>query len=134
MACTPRRTSRAPSGFGRHSRGGREADGRGSPGGGRHDKPRGHHSHPSTFPPSIFPRRQDRRDATARGGISRPVMRRRSVALLALVALLAGCIPPQAAPSASPTSSSTTPVPSTPTPLASSTLSTLDMTATLLAK
>src|SRR5438445_3512194 len=61
-------------------------------------------------------------------------MRRRSVALLALVALLPGCIPPEAAPSASPTSSSTTPVPSTPTPLASSTLSTLDMTAALLAK
>ena len=61
-------------------------------------------------------------------------MRRRSVALLALVVLLAGCIPPQAAPSASPTSSFTTPVPSTPTPLASSTLSTLDMTAALLAK
>src|SRR3989442_4690801 len=61
-------------------------------------------------------------------------MRRRSVALLALVVLLAGCIPPQAAPSASPTSSSSTPVPSTPTPLASSTLSSLDMTAALLAK
>ncbi|HEX9267749.1 MAG TPA: hypothetical protein VF965_09720 [Candidatus Limnocylindria bacterium] len=61
-------------------------------------------------------------------------MRRRSVALLALVVLLAGCIPPEAAPSASPTSSFTTPVPSTPTPLASSTLSTLDMTAALLAK
>src|SRR2546427_2887140 len=61
-------------------------------------------------------------------------MRRRSVALLALVVLLAGCIPPQAAPSASPTSSSTTPVPSTPAPLASSTLSSLDMTAALLAK
>src|SRR5256712_2659117 len=61
-------------------------------------------------------------------------MRRRSVALLALVVLLAGCIPPQAAPSASPTSSFTTPVPSTPTPLASSTLSSLDMTAALLAK
>ena len=61
-------------------------------------------------------------------------MRRRSFALLALVVLLAGCIPPQAAPSASPAESSGTPVPSTPTPLASSTLSSLDMTAALLAK
>jgi hypothetical protein len=49
------------------------------------------------------------------------------------VVLLAGCIPPQAAPSPSPTVSST-PVPSTPTPLASSALTTLDMTAALLAK
>ena len=59
--------------------------------------------------------------------------RRRYLALLALV-LLTGCIPPQATPSASPTGSAGTPVPSTPTPLASSTLSTLDMTAALLAK
>ena len=61
-------------------------------------------------------------------------MRRRSFALLALVVLLAGCIPPQAAPSASPAESSGTPVPSTPTPLASSALTTLDMTAALLTK
>jgi len=58
---------------------------------------------------------------------------RRWVALFALVILLAACIPPEAAPSASPTGS-TTPVPSTPTPLASSELTSLDMTAALLAK
>ena len=62
------------------------------------------------------------------------MMRRRSLALLALVVLLAGCIPPEATPSASPAESSGTPVPSTPTPLASSALTTLDMTAALLAK
>ena len=61
-------------------------------------------------------------------------MRCRWLALLALVVLLAGCIPPQAAPSASPAGSAGTPVPSTPTPLPSSALSTLDMTAALLAK
>src|SRR5437762_11535330 len=59
---------------------------------------------------------------------------RRWLALLTLVLLVAACVPPQAAPSPSPTESSGTPVPSTPTPLASSTLSTLDMTAALLAK
>jgi hypothetical protein len=62
------------------------------------------------------------------------VIRRRWIALGALAVLLAGCIPPEAAPSASPSGSSTTPVPSTPTPLASSALTTLDMTAALLAK
>jgi len=62
------------------------------------------------------------------------MMRRRWVALFALVVLLSGCIPPQATPSESPSSSTGTPVPSTPSPLASSTLSTLDMTAALLAK
>ncbi len=61
-------------------------------------------------------------------------MRRRWLALLALVVLLAGCIPPQAAPNVSPSGSVGVPVPSTPTPLASSALSTLDMTAALLAK
>ena len=61
-------------------------------------------------------------------------MRRRWSALLALVVLLTGCVPPQATPSASPTGSVGTTVPSTPTPLASSTLSSLDMTAALLAK
>ncbi|TMC45592.1 MAG: hypothetical protein E6J23_04435, partial [Chloroflexi bacterium] len=60
--------------------------------------------------------------------------RQRWLALVALVLLVAACIPPQAAPSAPPTESSATPVPSTPTPLASSTLATLDMTAALLAK
>jgi hypothetical protein len=62
------------------------------------------------------------------------VIRRRWVPILALVVLLSGCVPPQATPSASPTGSVGTPVPSTPTPLASSTLTTLDMTAALLAK
>jgi immune inhibitor A len=61
-------------------------------------------------------------------------MRRRWLALFALVVLLGGCIPPRAAPSASPTGSGGTPAPSTPTPLASSALTTLDMTAALLAK
>jgi immune inhibitor A len=61
-------------------------------------------------------------------------MRRRWLALLALLVLLAGCIPPEATPSASPTGSTGTQVPSTPTPLASSTLTSLDMTAALLAK
>ena len=61
-------------------------------------------------------------------------MRRRWSVLLALVVLLTGCVPPQATPSASPTGSVGTPAPSTPTPLASSTLSSLDMTAALLAK
>ena len=62
-------------------------------------------------------------------------MRRcRHLALLALVVLLTGCIPPQATPSESPTGSTGTPVPSTPTPIGSSALSTLDMTAALLAK
>jgi immune inhibitor A len=61
-------------------------------------------------------------------------MRRRSLALIALVVLLTGCIPPEATPSAAPTGSGGTPVPSTPTPLASSALTTLDMTAALLAK
>src|SRR2546427_570673 len=60
--------------------------------------------------------------------------RRRWLALLALLLVLSGCIPPQAAPSPSPTDSFSTPVPSTPTPLASTTLTTLDMTAALLAK
>ena len=60
--------------------------------------------------------------------------RRRWLALLALVLLVAACVPPQATPSPSPTDSGATPVPSTPTPLASSTLSSLDMTAALLAK
>src|SRR6266513_6346902 len=59
---------------------------------------------------------------------------RRWLALLTLVLLVAACVPPQAAPSPSPTESSGSPAPSTPTPLASSTLSTLDMTAALLAK
>ena len=59
---------------------------------------------------------------------------RRRLALLALVLFLAGCIPPQTTPSPSPTEGITTPVPSTPTPIASSTLTTLDMTAALLAK
>lgn len=61
-------------------------------------------------------------------------MMRRCVALLALALVITGCIPPQAGPSASPTVSFSTPVPSTPTPLASSALTTLDMTAALLAK
>ncbi|TME67067.1 MAG: hypothetical protein E6I54_00400 [Chloroflexi bacterium] len=61
-------------------------------------------------------------------------MTRRRWVFLALVLLLAGCVPPQAGPSASPADSSASPVPSTPTPLASSTLSSLDMTAALLAK
>ncbi|MDQ2911899.1 MAG: immune inhibitor A [Chloroflexota bacterium] len=60
-------------------------------------------------------------------------MRRSAFVLVALL-LITGCIPPQAAPSPTPTDSFTSPVPSTPTPLASSTLTTLDMTATLLAK
>ncbi len=60
--------------------------------------------------------------------------RQRYLALLALVVLLTGCIPPQATPSASPTASVATTPASTPTPLASSALSTLDMTAELLAK
>ncbi|TMF74715.1 MAG: hypothetical protein E6I18_13000, partial [Chloroflexi bacterium] len=60
--------------------------------------------------------------------------RRRWLTLLALVLVLSGCIPPQATPSPSPTDSFSTPVPSTPTPLASTTLTTLDMTAALLAK
>src|SRR5437762_5950382 len=59
---------------------------------------------------------------------------RRWLALLTLVLLVAACVPPQAAPSPSPTESSGSPAPSTPTPLASSTLSSLDMTAALLAK
>jgi hypothetical protein len=62
------------------------------------------------------------------------MMRRRWTALLALVLVLAGCIPPQAGPSPSPTDSFSTAVPSTPTPIASSTLTTLDMTAALLGK
>jgi immune inhibitor A len=61
------------------------------------------------------------------------MIRRRWAVLLALVVLLTGCIPPQAAPSPSP-ADSFTPVPSTPTPLASSAVTTLDMTAALLAK
>ena len=59
---------------------------------------------------------------------------RRWLTFLALVVLLSGCTPPQAVPSASPTGSVGTSVPSTPTPLASSTLTTVDMTAALLAK
>ena len=62
------------------------------------------------------------------------MIRRRFVPLLALVVLITGCIPPQAGPSPSPSESSSTPVPATPTPLASSALTTLDMTAALLAK
>ncbi|MEK6227245.1 MAG: hypothetical protein AABM40_13260 [Chloroflexota bacterium] len=62
------------------------------------------------------------------------MIRRRWLPLFALVVLLAGCIPPEATPSVSPTGSVGTPVPSTPTPLASSTLTSLDMTAALLAK
>ena len=62
------------------------------------------------------------------------MIRRRWPAFLALVVLLSGCTPPQAVPSASPTGSVGTSVPSTPTPLASSTLTTVDMTAALLAK
>jgi immune inhibitor A len=62
------------------------------------------------------------------------MIRRRCAALLALVLLTTGCIPPQAGPSPSPTETSTTPVSPTPTPLASSTLTTLDMSAALLAK
>ena len=62
------------------------------------------------------------------------MIRRRCVVLLAVVLLITACIPPQAGPSPSPSESSTTPVPATPTPLASSTLTTLDMTAALLAK
>lgn len=62
------------------------------------------------------------------------MIRRRIVPLLALVVLIAGCIPPAVSPGPSPTEGSRTPVPSTPTPLASSALSSLDMTAALLAK
>ena len=62
------------------------------------------------------------------------MIRRRIVPFLALVVLIAGCIPPAVSPSPSPADGSRTPVPSTPTPLASSTLSSLDMTAALLAK
>ncbi|TMC74428.1 MAG: hypothetical protein E6J13_01815 [Chloroflexi bacterium] len=61
-------------------------------------------------------------------------MTRRWRTLLALAILLVGCIPPQATATPAPTDSFSTPVPSTPTPIASSTLSSLDMTAALLAK
>jgi hypothetical protein len=61
------------------------------------------------------------------------MMSRRWLAFCALVVLLAGCVPPQAAPSGSTTGPGTA-VPSTATPLASSTLTSLDMTAALLAK
>ena len=61
-------------------------------------------------------------------------MMRRLTPLLVLVLLITACIPPQAAPSQSPTSSATEAVPSTPTPPASSAVNSLDMTAALLAK
>ena len=61
------------------------------------------------------------------------VMRRLAV-LLIVVLLATACIPPIANPSASPTDAGPTFVPSTPTPIPSSALTTLDMTAALLAK
>ncbi len=54
--------------------------------------------------------------------------------LLAVAALITGCIPPATTPSASPSEAAPTFVASTPTPVPSSALTTLDMTAALLAK
>ena len=61
-------------------------------------------------------------------------MTRRLVPLLAVALLIAGCIPPPATPSATPSEVAPTFVASTPTPVPSSALTTLDMTAALLAK
>jgi immune inhibitor A len=61
-------------------------------------------------------------------------MRRRLTPLLVVLLLLTACIPPQAAPGPSPTTTSTGPAPSTATPLASPAVNSLDMTAALLAK
>ena len=61
-------------------------------------------------------------------------MTRPLVPLLAVALLIAGCIPPPATPSSSPSEAAPTFVASTPTPVASSALTTLDMTAALLAK
>ena len=61
-------------------------------------------------------------------------MTRPLVPLLAVAFLIAGCIPPPATPSSSPSEAAPTFVASTPTPVASSALTTLDMTAALLAK
>jgi hypothetical protein len=61
-------------------------------------------------------------------------MKRRLVPLVAVVLLISGCILPPATPSASPSEVAPTFVASTPTPVASAALTTLDMTAALLAK
>src|SRR5207249_1838009 len=121
--CRPHRLA------GRH-----EPDGRGPRRGVPNDQLRDRDRHPPACAAALFPRRPGRRDANPRRGVPRPMRLRRWLALIALVLLVAACVPPQATPSPSPTDSGATPVPSTPTPLASSTLSSLDMTAALLAK
>jgi immune inhibitor A len=61
-------------------------------------------------------------------------MIRRLVPLLTVVLLIAGCIPPPATASPSPSEAAPTFILSTPTPVPSNALTTLDMTAALLAK
>jgi immune inhibitor A len=61
-------------------------------------------------------------------------MMRRLAPLLVGIVLITACVPPGATPSPSPSEEFPTFIPSTPSPVPSSALTTLDMTATLLAK